>query len=243
MNTFVIIAAASLAVSAMRGEVTFRSTGQRTHLLELFTSEGCSSCPSAEQWFSELRGSTRLWKDVVPVAFHVDYWDGLGWPDRFASKAFTSRQRTYAAAWGTDTVYTPGFVLNGREWKGRSLDLIPSGASPAGVLIATIGKAGAVSVSYLAKDAGPWTAHIAALGLSVGSKIKAGENRGRQSVHDFVVLDFQSVPMTAGAEIWQALAKLPALREAGEHGLAAWVTGRGEVQPAQVVGGNLAKQE
>src|SRR6059058_108688 len=96
---------------------TFESGDTQNSLIELFTSEGCSSCPPAEKWLSALKSSSDLWKKAVPVAFHVDYWDHLGWRDRFAKPEFTSRQRRYAAAWGGDSVYTPGFVVNGREWR------------------------------------------------------------------------------------------------------------------------------
>ena len=86
-------------------------------LVELFTSEGCSSCPPADAWISQLKESPDLWKKIVPVAFHVDYWNNLGWRDRFAKPEFTARQRRYVAAWGGDSVYTPGFVVNGKEWR------------------------------------------------------------------------------------------------------------------------------
>src|SRR6267154_5087398 len=95
----------------------FTSGEGRTHLLELYTSEGCSSCPPAEAWLGDLRDAPGLWRDFVPVAFHVVYWDQLGWRDRFASKEYTARQYAYSAAWGSDTVYTPGFVLDGAEWR------------------------------------------------------------------------------------------------------------------------------
>ncbi|HSH39027.1 MAG TPA: DUF1223 domain-containing protein, partial [Chthoniobacterales bacterium] len=98
-NLFVLLATVAFNAAATAAEVKFQSGPVRTHLLELFTSEGCSSCPPAERWVSELRANPRLWKDFVPVAFHVDYWDRLGWPDRFAKKAFTGRQQAYAAAW------------------------------------------------------------------------------------------------------------------------------------------------
>ena len=61
---------------------TFESGVTRTTLLELFTSEGCSSCPPAEKWLSQLKSNPDLWKKIVPIAFHVDYWDHLGWRDR-----------------------------------------------------------------------------------------------------------------------------------------------------------------
>ena len=96
---------------------TFESGDTQSSLIELFTSEGCSSCPPAEKWLSALKSSSDLWKKAVPVAFHVDYWDHLGWRDRFAKPEFTSRQHRYAAAWGGDSVYTPSFVVNGKEWR------------------------------------------------------------------------------------------------------------------------------
>ena len=85
----------------------FRSCGnshqsgpQKVSLLELYTSEGCSSCPPAETWLSRLTTDGRLWKEIVPVAFHVDYWDDLGWKDRYAKQEYTSRQRSYFALGG-----------------------------------------------------------------------------------------------------------------------------------------------
>src|SRR4029077_9083235 len=65
---------------------TFESGDTQSSLIELFTSEGCSSCPPAEKWLSALKSSSDLWKKAVPVAFHVDYWDHLGWRDRFANQ-------------------------------------------------------------------------------------------------------------------------------------------------------------
>src|SRR6478672_1752441 len=111
------------ALTSQAADRVFESGPQKVHLIELFTSEGCSSCPPAEAWLSKLKTNARLWKDFVPVAFHVDYWDNLGWPDRFAAKPWTERQRTYATAWNTTTVYTPEFVLDGREWHAGEIPL------------------------------------------------------------------------------------------------------------------------
>src|ERR1700722_16232673 len=99
----------------------FESAPEKTHLIELFTSQGCSSCPPAETWMSKLKAEPRLWKDFVPIAFHVDYWDRVGWRDPFAAKEWTARQYQYSANWKNESVYTPGFVLDGREWQGRSV--------------------------------------------------------------------------------------------------------------------------
>src|SRR6266853_4246963 len=122
--------------AARAGDLAFQSSQTKTHLLELFTSEGCSSCPPAEAWLSKLKGAPGLWSDFVPVAFHVDYWDHLGWRDKWASGQFSDRQRDYAQAWGSDSVYTPGFVLNGKEWRNWfGLKNVPTGSrTTAGVL-------------------------------------------------------------------------------------------------------------
>lgn len=84
-------------------------------VLELFTSQGCSSCPSAESIVNTLAKKGQLdGRKVIPLAFHVDYWDDLGWPDPFASPAWTERQREYADALGDDRVYTPELVVGGK---------------------------------------------------------------------------------------------------------------------------------
>lgn len=94
----------------------FQSSEPQTTLLELYTSESCSSCPPAEAWLSKLKNEPGLWNKFVPVAFHVDYWNNLGWRDRLSDPQFTQRQQSYARLWSADGVYTPEFVLNGKEW-------------------------------------------------------------------------------------------------------------------------------
>src|SRR6476469_6677200 len=113
MKSCISLLALGLVLSARAAERTFESAPQRTHLIELFTSEGCSSCPPAEAWLSKLKSESGLWKDFVPLAFHVDYWDRLGWRDPYAAKQWTARQYDYSSRWNSGSVYTPGFVLNG----------------------------------------------------------------------------------------------------------------------------------
>src|SRR2546430_7383511 len=120
------------ALTSQAADRVFESGPQKVHLLELFTSEGCSSCPPAEAWLSKLKSDPRLWKDFVPLAFHVDYWDRLGWRDPFAAKEWTARQYRYSATWKNESVYTPGFILDGREWTNRSLP--PPAAEKPGAL-------------------------------------------------------------------------------------------------------------
>jgi hypothetical protein len=80
-------------------------------VLELFTSQGCSSCPKADALLSDLGKRP----EIIALAYHVDYWDYIGWPDTFGSKANSERQRAYAEGWGSSRVYTPQLVVNGRE--------------------------------------------------------------------------------------------------------------------------------
>ncbi len=85
-------------------------------VVELFTSEGCSSCPPADAVLARIDREARAsGRAVVPLAFHVDYWDGLGWPDRFSSADSTSRQRDYASAFGESGLYTPQMVIGGLD--------------------------------------------------------------------------------------------------------------------------------
>ncbi len=109
-----------LASSALADSprITVESPLEAVPVLELFTSHGCSSCPPADRWLRNFTNHPGLWNQVIPMAFHVDYWDWIGWKDRFASARYTARQKDYRRAGRLRTVYTPGFVLGGREWKG-----------------------------------------------------------------------------------------------------------------------------
>src|SRR6202011_564843 len=91
MRPAILLVMLCAAVNAQATARVFESGPQRTHLLELFTSEGCSSCPPPEAWLSKLKAEPRLWKDFVPIAFHVDYWDRLGWGAPFWGEGLTGR--------------------------------------------------------------------------------------------------------------------------------------------------------
>ncbi len=230
-----------LAVDSACADTTFQSTADRTHLLELYTSEGCSSCPPAEKWFSQLQQSAQLWKSFVPVAFHVDYWDGLGWPDRFASKAHTARQRALAAAWRSGSVYTPGFALDGAEWRARSVAEISAPGGKTGILGATVDAGKNVTVIFHPTASAPsFEAHVAVLGFGLSVQVKAGENNGRELLHDFVVLSHEVKPMHREGAAFAAATKLKTPADARKIALAVWVSETGKLEPVQAVGGLLA---
>ena len=219
----------------------FESGETQSAFIELFTSEGCSSCPPAEKWLSALKSNPNLWKKMVPVAFHVDYWDRLGWRDRFAKREFTSRQQRYAAAWGGDSVYTPGFVVNGKEWRGWfGGSAVPTSSTRVGVLRVSLGDGGNLTATFVASTAQPraLTMNVALLGNDLESDVKRGENSGRKLRHDFVVLDLIKIDMTNESNRWTGSVALPtgALNDK-PTALAAWVTETST--PIQATGGWL----
>jgi hypothetical protein len=241
--TFVPIAVMAMAVSAE--PLTFGSGPRQVSLLELYTSEGCSSCPPAEAWLSGLKASSTLWTEVVPVAFHVDYWDYLGWRDPWAKSQYSDRQRAYAELWHAVNSYTPEFILNGREWH--------RGFWPGNVPISNAAHCGRLTVH--SEDTQHWRlvfapappqeriyeVHAALLVSGVGSEVKAGENAGRQLKHDFAALAFTELPLLSRSNVFQASFTLDGgvNQTGGRLALAAWITGREQSEVIQAVGGWL----
>jgi hypothetical protein len=230
-------------MTSRAAESHFESSAQQAVLVELYTSEGCSSCPPAEAWLSRLKDNPRLWKQFVPVAFHVDYWDRLGWRDRFSSKQWTERQSRYAALWKSDSVYTPGVVMNGREQRGWSgADLSQPNDNKPGVLRVTTndGKNFAIGFQSEKGTGKDWEVHLALLGCGISSNVRAGENSGRNLSHDFVVLDLQNAEMKSDSGTAHASLTSSATIERGARkAVAVWVTAGGQLVPVQATGGWL----
>jgi hypothetical protein len=110
------IVAAALALSARGADKPSAPSTKPAVLVELFTSEGCSSCPPADQFLAELStGNFTREAQIIPIALHVDYWNRSGWTDPFSSEKFTQRQQDYARAFHIDQVYTPQMVVDGAE--------------------------------------------------------------------------------------------------------------------------------
>lgn len=204
----------------------------RTHLLELFSSEGCSSCPPAEAWLAGLSEAPGLWRDFVPVAFPVTYWDRLGWPDRLARKEFTDRQYAYATAWRSSNVYTPAFVLDGIEWR-RAGGPPPGSMEKSGVLRIDYERGGRCRVMF--ERAGVFEVHVAWLGGGIVSRVRAGENGGRTLPHEFVALSLRTVPLQKGRAEMDL--PLPVVAGVTRLALAVWVTHAGSQAPLQATGG------
>ena len=220
--------------------IQFSSGERRVVLLELYTSEGCSSCPPADRWLSGLKSDPGLWSDVVPVAFHVDYWNYLGWRDRFADDRYSDRQRRYRHEEAAGAVYTPGFFAGGAEWLGwRSGGKPQTSAAVVGPLRATVrGNQVEVRFEPAAAGSGKLNAHVALLGMHRQTAVLRGENRGRRLTHDFVVLDHSSGAMRERAGGFDARLSIDR-QDAADLAVAIWVESERRQAPLQATGGWL----
>jgi hypothetical protein len=175
-----------------------------TPVVELYTSEGCSSCPPAEKWLNTLKGKTTAANPAVIQAFHVNYWDYIGWPDRFATAAHTNRQRQIAAWNKQNGIYTPQMVLNGGDWRGwggigpfnstvpaakttatSSINLAQTGTDQFEAVVSPV--AGATTPTAT------WSAYWTITEHGHITKVKAGENSGETLLHDYVVRQYTPV--------------------------------------------------
>jgi hypothetical protein len=200
-------AAGSSPVPEARADDTPRSAGDGgagAAVVELFTSEGCSSCPPADGVLASLAADPR----VFALSFHVDYWDELGWPDRFSSPESTARQRAYAASFGTRSLYTPQLVIGGSNtFVGSDREHAASSvaaalARPAAVSVSLAVHASAsrsIAVETLAPGAPDGAVvNVAIVERSATTQVRAGENAGRTLRHVDVVRAFASRPAPAG---------------------------------------------
>lgn len=168
-----------------------QSGTQRAVLLELYTSEGCDSCPPADRRLSQFKTQADHAGRVVPLAFHVDYWDRLGWVDRFASPQYTQRQQAMAGLARSRMVYTPQFLRNGRDWRSAGSPLDGVGAAAPGpriVLELGVSTNGSLAlngeISAASAGAEVW---LAVYENNLESQVRAGENSGKTLRHDYVV--------------------------------------------------------
>ena len=222
-------------------EKHFSSGDNKVMLLELFTSEGCSSCPPAEKWLNSLKDDPRLWKQFVPLAFHVDYWDYIGWKDPFASSEYGLRQREYRKQGNIRTVYTPGMILNGKEWRRwhykRSVP--PTDAIVGNLDVAIKNDIIKATFSPAGQQATEWELNVAVLGFQLHSRVNAGENSGRKLDQEFVVLAHKKMLSRDGN--WQMTLPKVNTHHAKHTGLATWVNRKGIQTPIQATGGWLNK--
>lgn len=223
----------------------FKSTEAQTHLLELFSTQSCSSCPSAQKWISHLVEDNHVFKTFVPVVYHVDYWDYLGWKDPFSKRQFTERQHDYAAFWKTDTLYTPEFVLNGREWKSQNQTTLNKNGPLVGVLQAIRVNDYTFQVSFVSIQAHqvPLTFQAVLLGNKIQIPVTAGENRGKTLPQDAITLEHFKLTPTFEKGSYQSQIKFnsPNPLYANHLSVAFWVSKDNGHTPIQATGGYLLK--
>jgi hypothetical protein len=242
-NTLLVSALALLPLLA-HADCRSQSPAHTVALVELYTSEGCDSCPPADRWLSQLdaRGDS-----VVPIGLHVDYWDRLGWQDRFASAVFTERQYEQMRRQRAPFVYTPQVLLQGRDFSQW-----PSGADTAAAIAAITRRPARATIELAAKtEAGDAQVEIrvnvpekrdrprarvtvALVQDRLVSEVKAGENAGKRLTHDHVVRQWRPGLQVQGDGEARGRLAFPLPSEAGPVTAVALVedTASGEVLQA-----------
>lgn len=213
-------------------------------MIELYTSEGCNSCPPAEHFLNSFKNKGDLWNSVIPLAFHVDYWDYIGWKDRFAQASFGHRQRSYAQFQRRSTVYTPAFFINGNNWRPGlfSYKMPENKPQQTGFLKVSLNEK-TVTAQYQPRDKklSVYQLNIALLGTGITTDIKAGENEGRKSMHEFVVLDHQQHRSKDHKWTfdWSPLTPHVQSLSVPGYAVAIWVTNQHNPSPLQATGSYL----
>jgi hypothetical protein len=245
MRVALVLLALAVGSPAWAAQCAAKSGLHTTALVELYTSEGCSSCPPADRWLSSLasRGYGREY--VVPLALHVDYWDYIGWKDPYAKREFSLRQRKLSQLQRLALVYTPQVVLQGRDFRGwgtaafdaalARINARPAQAHIALEITGRVREALEVRVAAEVFERREAALYLAAYANRLESSVTAGENRGRILRHDHVVLEWQG-PFDLGRGPRQEQRLLPLLPGVGpaSSGVAAFVQDRrtGEVLQA-----------
>ena len=225
------LTAADLAAEPLSCELSAK--GAPPQRVELYTSEGCSSCPPADRWLAQLPDD-REW---IALAFHVDYWDRLGWADRFASPAFTQRQHQGAQQRGSRRVYTPQVVADGLEharWYSQPLPRRDQSDSPVMTLTVRNLDDQQVAVDVLAEPAGLPSSliRVALVEDGLSTDVRRGENGGRTLNHAHVVRNLQSATLR---ERNQLQLEVPADLQLAHSAIIAWIEDQRSAAPLQAL--------
>ena len=210
---------ALVGVGSARAAAACSATSARVAptVVELYTSEGCSSCPPADRWLSTLKDDP----SIVALAFHVDYWDRLGWKDRFASTAFTARQAAEQTTNGARFSYTPQVVVDGRDRTDWSRARVASAARPSATVDVALAQRGDRFVATVTPGAGSpkrLAAYWAVTEQGHSTAVRAGENEGATLHHDFVVRDYEPVAAWAARSgAAETIAFTPSTRSDAAH--------------------------
>jgi hypothetical protein len=224
------------------------ANSQRVALLELFTSEGCDSCPPVDHWVSNLPRPELVPQRLVVLAYHVDYWNYLGWTDRFSQRRFTERQQTLVRTNDLRTAYTPQLVLNGRDFRdvanlATQVAQVNAQAPRINLALKVGREKSELRISVLATRPiqsanNSMDLYLALYENNLETRVIAGENRGRLLRHDYVVRRLIGPEPVAPDRTtrWEGRLTLAADWKIANMGLAAFVqsTRSGEVYQAAV---------
>jgi len=217
LGLFLLPAAIAVECSAASGPA-------RVALVELYTSEGCSSCPPADRWVSQLSAQGFNADRVIPLALHVDYWDYIGWRDPFANHGFSERQREMARLGRSSVVYTPQVMLNGRDFRSwysssgfaRELDEMKQTPARANIQL-KLAKLAVDTVEARVSVTGQKDNLVLYLALyenDLWSAVSAGENSGVKLHHDYVVREWRGPIRIGDAPMLQTLQLKPTWQSA-----------------------------
>jgi hypothetical protein len=192
---FCLLAAAlGAAPPAIAASCRIESAPHRVTIVDLYTSEGCSSCPPADRWLSRLAAEGITPEQAIPLAWHVDYWNQLGWPDRFSQPGFSERQRRVAGRGGTGFVYTPQVVVDGRDFRPVDTARLRSRVARINAEKSTVRieadaaiDGATLRVRGSVNSTSPGQAWIAVFENGLSTEVRAGENAGARLNHDYVV--------------------------------------------------------
>ncbi len=190
---FIAIAASCSGLSAEEAEGGKATTlGQTVAVVELFTSEGCSSCPPADRLLKKIAGDGAA-PSILVLSYHVDYWNHIGWKDPYSRVQFTQRQREYAAHLLLDNLYTPQVVVNGTEEfvgsdEGKLRKSLANKPALPMITIEAIRKTpGIIQLSYALAEVQAQVLNIALVQKNASTKVRSGENGGETLHHVNVV--------------------------------------------------------
>ncbi len=216
---------------------------QKVQLVELFSSESCSSCPPADQWFSKLQSHPDLWKKFVPIVFHVDYWNHLNWKDDFSSEPMTKRQIQISQLWTSPRVYTPAVVVDGNEWLGwrnSSADIPPSRAQSQKISLAVYKEKNSdenFKVQVTGHDpTKKYILKLALLGMGLKTQVISGENSGKTLKHDFILLNWEQQAIDSKSKLTSFKIQKPKNRKYSRLALSVWIELSGVPTSLQAVG-------
>jgi hypothetical protein len=214
-----VCAASMPAITAFSMEnCSAKSAAQLVPVVELYTSEGCSSCPPADAWLSTLKAAHKEGK-VVAQAFHVNYWDYIGWTDRFAAPAYTQRQRELSARTNLNSIYTPQIAKNGLTVRGYDAKTAIASNEAAQASIELLQKEpNRFEARVLPAQTGAaWSAYFTVTEHEHVSRVNAGENKGETLKHDFVVRQYVPLGQFSGAQTLKFSSLAPTLSAGKAH--------------------------